>query len=273
MNGIPGDSTTYTKPQHAIALDYMGGKFTVHRFDTAMVSSTIAPGSNGTSQTLIADENGRLWVFGIGTTDGAHTSNPITVRAKGVGSAMSVRLSNASGLYTGGSGLAGAMAYWVEGNKLGRITTNSASGFRMASPGFVTAPSAGDTIHIGRIPAKWKSKAFVLRDPGDVITEPAQLVLFYEPKVRGSVRVRFYLNRSASAFGDYQISSLNAGVSQDPDTDYYLVDITDAQGAAQIPLPNAGDSIHTIEFEVEVVSATPFEMTGFTLDGWTEEED
>ena len=56
------------------------------------------------------------------------------------------------------------------------------------------------------------------------------------------------------------------------------VDITQPHGNARIPLPQeSGDAnytaIRTIEFEIEIVGATRFEMHGFVVDGYVEDED
>jgi hypothetical protein len=274
MNGIPGDSNTYVKPQHAIAYDYQNGSISIWRFDVAMVASTMGPGADGTSQTLLADENGNLWVVGIGTTDGVHTASPVEVNAAAGATATNIPLSNSAALYADADGLQGATAYWPDGDVLGVIASNSASGFILAGTGFGSAPDEGDTIYLGRIPARLKSKAFVARTPDHIWVEPRYLNLFFEPQAVGRIRVRWYINRSSAPYTGYVQNFEDDGVSLTASDGYYVVDITQAHGHAKIPTPaSEGASIYTLEFEIEIVSAAPFELNGYTLDGYAEEED
>jgi hypothetical protein len=272
INGEPDDSTTYSKPHHAISYDYQNGIVAVLKFDVAVVASTVTPGADGTSQTVLADENGRLWVFGIGNTDGVHSSSAKSFTVKS-GTTKSNILVSAATLYASGSRLDGAYAHWVEGNQTKIIMSNSASGMLLASAdAYSSAPSVGDTITLGRIYSMWKSKAFFFESPMNRRADGRYLHLFYEPKSSGEIRIRFYLDRSSTAYDDYSESTSNGGIAQDPDNNYYTVDLTTTSGYARVPLPSDGS--HTVEFEIEIVdSATSFEMTGFEIDAASEEED
>lgn len=270
LKNVPGDSTTYTKPQHAIVYDYMNGTFTIHKFDVPMVASTIAPGDDGTSQTLIADENGRCWVFGIGPTDGIHTDSATSVYVSSGATTTNFKGSSATAFYNTGDGLAGAAAYWLEGTEVQLIQSNSASGCTVVA--FSTAPATGDTIYLGRIPTKWKSKAFYLTTPAERRQDGRYLHLFYEPQSAGNVRLRFYLDRSSTAYDSYNTSTSVGNWKQEAHNDFFEIDITDQTGYAQVPMPSEGS--HVIEFELEVVeAAAKLEVDGFELDGYVEEQD
>jgi len=270
LNGDPNDSTTYTKPHHAVAFDYMNGTFSVYKFDVGIVASTVAPGSDGTTQTLLADENGRLWAFGIGTTDGVHVASAKSFTVKSGTTSNVVKVSAAT-LYAGGDGLEGATAYWVEGNLVRVIVSNAASSLKV-SASYGATPAVGDTIKLGRIPSRWKSKAFFFEEPHFRRYDGRYLHLYFEPKASGTIRVRFYLDRSASAYDDYAEDMTDSVVTLDAANNYFEVDITHASGYARIPCPSTGS--HAIEFEIEIVdAATAFEMTGFSLDDYAEESD
>jgi hypothetical protein len=276
IQDLPGDTTTYTKPQHAIVYDYRNDSFGLWKFDVPMVASTIGPGEDGETQTLIADENGRLWVMGIGSTDGAHSdSDTELVIASGV-TAQNILFSGAATLYASNDGLAGTTVYSPDLDEVQLVDSNSASGLTLVSA-FASAPSVGKTVYVGRIPAKWKSKAFSPETPGDLWDETRVCTLTFEPKASGTVRVRFYFNRSATAFDGYSESYSDGGVTQDPDDNFYVVDITQEHGTARIPVPSASDTtqraIYAIEVEVEIISGIDFEMDGIQIDGFTDEED
>lgn len=268
MADLPGE-TVYTRPHHAIIYDYLNGTITLAKFDVAMVSSTIIPGTDGTSQTAVVDENGRSWVLGIGVTDGIPTSATKTFTVKSGTTVTSILVSNAT-LYTSGNRLDGVAAYWHEGDQVRVIQSNSASALVLTF-GFSSAPAVGDTVSLGRIPLLWKSKAFTER-PSDRRADGRFLHMEYEPKTTGKIRVRFYLDRSATAYDLYVRDFTNQGVTLEADNDYYEVDLSVAKGYAKIPLPSQGS--HTVEFEIQVVDAgTDFEMTGFAIDGYWSEED
>lgn len=270
LNGDPNDSATYTKPHHAIALDYMKGTYSIYKFDEAIVASTSAPGSDGTTQTLLADENGRLWVFGIGTTDGVH-SDSATSFTVGSGTTRTNIVASGGTLYASGDGLQGAFAFSFDNAEAQRIASNSAGGLTLAVP-FSSAPSVGTTVSLGRIPSTWKSKAFYAESPSFRRWDGRYLHLYYEPKSSGSIRVKFYLDRSTTAYDDYSEDFSNGAVDLDADNDYFTVDLSVGTGYARIPLPGEGSA--TIEFEVVIVdSDTSFEMLGFELDMYVEEED
>lgn len=270
LNGVPGDSTAYTLPHHAIVYDYMNDSFSIMKFDVAMVASTVAPGSNGASQTVLADESGRLWVLGISTRDGAHPTKQAASFLVKSGSTSNAILASGSALYASGDGLAGVPVYWNEGTQVGVVSSNSAGGLAV-SGGFSTAPSSGDTILVGRTPAKWKSKAFYLDEPKQRRSEGRYLHIFFEPQSSGTIRVRFYVDRSSTAY-TYSEDFSSGGVALDADNNYYTVDLSVTSGYAKVPLPSDGS--YTLEFEIESVTpGTTFEMSGFELDGYVREED
>ncbi len=270
MNGDPDDGTAYIKPHHAICLDYLNGTLGLLKFDVGIVASTAAPGEDGQAQTLLADEYGRLWIYGLGTTDGVSPSSARSFLCDSATAASNI-VASSSVLYVAYDGLKGAMAYWVEGNETQRIISNSVMGL-LLSVGFSTAPSAGHTVTLGRIPFKWKSKAFTFQSPSFRRFDGRYLHLYYEPQTSGEIRVRFYLDRSSTAYDDYSEDYSSGGVSVDADNNYFTVDLTTASGYAKIPLPS--DASMTLEFEVEIVdSATSFEMTSYEIDAYGEEED
>ena len=271
VNGLPGDETVYTTTKHAIVYDYLNDSFGLWKFDVAMVASTIGPGSDGTTQTLVADENGRLWVLGIGTADGVHSSSARTLTVGSGTTASTVSFSAGATLYASGDGLAGATVYSPDLDEVRVIDSNLASSLRLSSP-FTSSPSVGATLYLGRIPAKWKSKAFVPSVPGELWDETRYLTIGFEPKDSGTVRVRFYINRDEDAYGDYVQTQVLGSASQDPDENYWVVDVTQARGTARIPIPCDGP-VHAVEVEIESVSAVPFEMDALQIDGMAAEED
>lgn len=283
VNGIPGEATTHTRPRHAIVFDYLNQTFGLWRFDVAMVASTIAPSANGTTQTVVCDENGRAWVLGIGTTDGVHSSSAVVGTVKSGATATAIPLSVATELYAANSGLAGAGAYSPALDVVGTILSNSAAGLTLAGIGFGSAPSAGTEVLLGRIPARFKSKAFVIEEPSHV-QRPRYVHVAYEPKGRGAARVRVYLNRSASAYAGWAEDFEDGGVvlSAAAGRNYFEIDLTTGTGYARIPLPESADdgdatveddAIYTVEVEIETVGADPLEVNEISVDGTGEEED
>ena len=143
-----------------------------------------------------------------------------------------------------------------------------------------TTLPAGTVLELGRIPVKFKSKAFFFTSPGDIVHESRYLHLYFEPLTAGEIRVRFYHNRSSTAFAGFAESVSDGGITQDGTSNYYVVDLTQQHGYARIPLPSSNDegaggdtAIYVMEFEIESVGAVPFVMSGFKVDAYSEEED
>ena len=152
----------------------------------------------------------------------------------------------------------------------------------LSGTAFGTALPSGTTLELGRIPVKFKSPAFFFGSPKNISHESRFLHLYYEPLTAGTIRVRFYLNRSSTAYAGYAATHSDGGVTHDGSANYFIVDLTQQHGYARIPLPSSADdgdavveddAIYVLEFEIESIGAVAFQMSGYEVDGYASEED
>lgn len=270
MNGLPGDATTYTKPQHALLYDYLRETWTVLRFDVPIVTSTTSPDTKGRLYTLLADEHGRVWSYGIGSRDGAPGSQSRYVTLASGTSASSVVLSSDT-FYASNSGLAGTPLYDPINDQVLVVRSNSAGGATLLeAPG--TALSVGQRLAVGPIRGKWRTGALAFARRKER-AQGRYLHLYYDPLDSGVAKVRLYRDQSGSAYQAFKYAYSNEAVHHSGSGAIdYRIDLDHYDGYARIPL--AGGQCSTLEFEVifDEGGVIPV-FTGFDLDAYSREED
>ena len=264
LNGSPGDSTTYTLPHHALVFDYLNDTWGVVRFDVAITSSANVRGTNGQNYTVLGDENGYFWVYGVNSLDGTPEgeANVVTV-ASVAGSRVWVDET----LYTDNLGLQGVPVYWPSADVANYITANSVDNFTLGAA--LAGLSTGKTLHLGAIRAKLKSKAYAWWTE-KMKMQGRYLHLYFQPRSSGSARLRFYRERSSIA--DFHSVALSTdGVVASVGKDYFTLALTEKAGRWRIPMPHT--YFHVIEWELEVLApGTELLLLRYEIDGYAEEE-
>jgi hypothetical protein len=264
LNGLPGDATEYTQPQHAFVFDYLNMTWGVLRFDIPITCSTNVRGTNGQNYTVFGDTNGYFWVYGVNTLDGPPSSaeNVLTVN-----SVQGTQVWTDETLYTDNLGLQGVPVYWPSSDVVGVVDTNSADNFVLLST--MNALSTGAVLHLGAIRSKLKSKAFAWWTER-MKMQGRFLHLYYQPKDSGEARLRFYLERSTLA-PDHEVALSTDGVVASVGNNYFDLSLSEKAGRWKIPMPHT--YFHVIEWELEVLEpGTELLLLRYEMDGYAEEE-
>jgi hypothetical protein len=271
MNGLPGDSQVYTKPQHALMFDYQRSVWTILRFDVPIVSSTISPDNSGHFYTLIADENGKLWAYGIGSRDGAPSSQSRYVNVGSGTSASALVLASGYTFYASNSGLAGTPIYDPVDDQVVVVRSNSAGGATLLeAPG--STLSVGRQLAVGPIRGHWRTGALAFTRRRER-TQGRYLHMYYDPLSSGTAKVRFYRDQNASCYQAFKYPYSNEAVHHSGsgaiDT---RIDLSYFDGYARIPVP--GGEFTTLEVEVVFDEGGVIPVfTGYDLDAYSQEED
>src|SRR5690606_36462304 len=107
------------------------------------------------------DEHGHTWIADVGTADGVAAGNT-HLTAHPTSPSSTTLIVTEEVLPTDGVGLDGCYLYHPRSGEARRITANTAGAITV-TPAFSSAPAAGDTLWVGPIPAKLRSKAFRAR--------------------------------------------------------------------------------------------------------------
>jgi hypothetical protein len=164
--------------------------------------------------------------------------------------------------------LAGTYAYSEELGESRLISANTSSTLTTAA--FTTAPTVGTRIHLGRVNAEAKTKAFRAKNGMDVAGR--SLRIHYEPLavVAGAerrLRVRFYRDWSSTqvpqSAGPY---AKPPNCTLDAATGDWLVDLTEPTGRATVPIGSGSASV--VEIEIEITdSSVPVKILGLSVEG------
>jgi len=153
------------------------------------------------------------------------------------------------------------------------VASNQASNYIDLGVALASIPPVGTRVHLGYIPAEFRTKAFRsrARNGGAKHVGKAVTLHFVPPTVEtgevARVKVRIYRDWSTTAMTWGRVASSVAGATAPAtgETDW-LVDLTTADGVVSIPL--GCESVQITEVEVEQTDAgVPLELLGVTIDG------
>jgi hypothetical protein len=253
-----------TEPHHFLAYDVDREVWSMGQRDFAVTAGALVPTTSG-SKVLIGDENGYDWYDDEATTDGADGASPPQALVTGAPTTTSIPLLVT--LPTSPS-LAGTYAYSEELGESRLISANTSSTLTTAA--FTTAPTVGTRIHLGRVNAEAKTKAFRAKNGMDVAGR--SLRIHYEPLavVAGAerrLRVRFYRDWSSTqvpqSAGPY---AKPPNCTLDAATGDWLVDLTEPTGRATVPIGSGSASV--VEIEIEITdSSVPVKILGLSVEG------
>ena len=259
-------------PKRYVQLDVDTGAWSTGSSEVAISESRLVYTQDG-PKVFYGDENGYTWEADLGTADGVEAAFDHLTVGSGA-TTTSVPVSEV--LTTGEKGLAGCMAYWLEGEESSLVTSSTSSA--LIVEGFTSAPAAGDTLWIGRIVAKLKTPAFTSKVGPRHVQRPRYLWAFYEPEASARrVRAKIYADLSASARTDYSSFSRSSarGVTP-PGAEDSAWGVTRA--SEQLVQLDNEDGVACVGFggsykravEVEFVADEPgldFEIYGLELEG------
>lgn len=153
------------------------------------------------------------------------------------------------------------------------VASNQASNYIDLGVALASIPPAGTRVHLGYIPAEFKTKAFRSRavNNGAKHVGKAVTLHFVPSTVTGTevarVKVRIYRDWSSTAMTWGRVAASVAGATPPGtgETDW-LVDLTTEDGVVSIPL--GCEAVQVTEVEVEQTDAgVPFRLLGITIDG------
>lgn len=251
-----------TEPHHFLQFDVDRQVWSTGQRDFAITAGGLVPTTTGL-KVLVGDENGYDWYDDEGTTDGCDGAAAAQGLVRGSPTTTSVPLSVV--LPTSPS-LAGAYAYSEALGESRRITSNTSSTLTVAA--FSSAPPVDTRIHLGRVRAVAKTKAFQSRGHKHV---GRYMFLYFVPlaEVAGvlrRVRLRFYRNLASTQepFEGGRLPSLG-GLTFEAGGDW-IVDVTHPDGVVKVSLGSEG--VHYTEAELDVTDASvPVKILGVTIDG------
>jgi hypothetical protein len=237
------DSDTY--PQNFFEFDLENNTWSTGRLGFGVRASAVVQTDNA-RRVLYGDRYGYTWYAGIGRTDGSHPDYTL-VGTVGSGSTNQVIPIDEAGLYTTGDGLDGVELYWKEGEEAGVIQSNTADTVTLKSA-LSAVPDEGDTVYIGRIAGKLKTKAIALRRP-DGRQENLYAHVFFVPTPSSRKAIcRVYEDYSSTAKSDYAAKS-ERGVTYTASSDDIEIDLGNATGMVRIPLSSSASHVVELEFE------------------------
>jgi hypothetical protein len=254
------------RPQTALVFNVDDGTWSTHFYDRAMTAGIDCPDGNGFERPFLGTTDGASWFGGIGYSDGVYPGTTMKGTVVTGGSTTSVNCSE-GGFYVSGQKLAGVACYWKEGAEYSAITSNTASGLTL-SPAYTSAPSAGDTVYIGRIYAVHKSKQFHVAGPLED-QKGFSLALDFTPlSSAANLIVKIYVDGSATA--ETWAANTNVEGVTFQASDEVLVDLTESNGHVEIPLGFEWQKSVSFEFIVDQANI-PYEMIRYHLIADTEE--
>jgi len=243
-----------TEPKHFVQLDVDRGTWGTGEHEVGISESRLVPTLAG-PLVYLGDENGHLWLADTGTCDGCDGDySPLTVRAGATTTWIPVE----EQIPTTNAGLAGCMAHHVEGDESQVIASNT--GYEITlDEALAAAPEEGDTIWVGSIPSKLKTKAFPAATRGmrNVARWGHWWIKFNPISASRLLRARLYADLSSSAFSSWGAASEERdlpgatfpGNNSDYPTTDWLVALSTADGIVRIGF---GDFERTVEIELEI---------------------
>ena len=253
-----------TEPKTALVYDWKRNEWGIHKFDRAITASCMMPDSNSVMRSFLGTEDGVTWFFDIGYSEGVFPTSTMKGTVVAGASTTVIEISE-GGLYTTGLALAGVACYWVEGDQVRTIASNTATAVTVAA--FATAPAVGDTLLFGRIVGKLTTKEFKIGAPRDDVLGTYLVLDFVELTSAKDLIVRVYENGSATAKADWVANTGVDGVTFQLNDAEILVDLSTTGGNVRIPLGASWKKSLTFEFEVKEPNV-PLELLGY----WIEHE-
>ena len=256
-----GDSSNFSS--NYIQFDIDTGNWSTGQYYQGISESRLVPWVDGTTRVLYGDENGHTWVADYGDSDGvSSTYSHLTVGPSSTTTTIRPTVS----LPNSNVGLSGVFVHWVEGNETREIKASNDILFTMM-PGFSTTPSDGDTIWVGPIPSKLKSKAFTARRSSRK-KKSKYLTLQFQPTTRaGTLQVRTYEDYSSTKkqwrSGGNNIDGVTWPATAGSD---WVVDTSFSAGVVDIPI--GSEFRRTFEIEIEIIEPdVPLEILSIEHDG------
>lgn len=253
-----------TEPHHYLAYDVDRGVWSLGYRDFATTAGAVVPTTSST-KVLVGDENGYDWYDEQGTTEGCDGASLAQGLVTGSPTTTSIPLGVT--LPTSPS-LAGTYAYSEELGESRLVASNTSSTLTVAA--FSAAPTVGTRIHLGRVNAEAKTKAFRARAGADFVGKA--LWVHFEPLaeitgVQRRFRVRHYRDWSTTQEPNENAPHVAiAGATYEAATGDWLVDATYATGRVRLPLGEG--ALAVVEVELEVTdSSVPVKILGLQLDG------
>lgn len=197
-----------TKPKNYVQLDLGSMTWGTGKLDVAVTEARLVLTSNGPIP-CTGDENGHTWIIDRGKSEGIGL-----VLSVGSGASTTSIPTTATSLKTTGTGLDGMSAYWVEGNEVSVISANTSDTLTVGA--LTAAPAEGDTVLVGRIPSRLKSRAIVSQ--ADLAHKQVwgRCHVFCDAAASYPVLVRFYIDDDQDArpftADDFEDSSEEAGI-------------------------------------------------------------
>jgi len=257
-------NTGETEPYTAFAWHPERKEWRIRTYERAISASDVLPDANGFQRPFLGTEDGATWFAGIGYTDGVYpgTTCKGTVVTGATATAVGIL---EKGLYASGQKLKGVSAYWVEGQQSMPVSDNTTEALTIVSPGFSSAPAGGDTICLGRIYSRRKSKRFRLGPPPlDYL--PVYLHLDFTALASAATLVlKVYENGSAVAKTDWEANTAVEGVTFQAGNPEILVDLTTTGGHVKVPLGAVWRRDLEFEFIVDE-PAVQLELLGYYLE-------
>ena len=263
-----------TSPKNYIQLDLESQTWATGVHHQTIKASRLVPSTRGI-EVLFGDDQGHLWIGDLGTVEGCEISYSHLTALVGATTTV-VPISGAT-LPIGGAGLTGCFAYHLSSGEARLITANSSIEVTV-SPAFSTAPATGDTVWVGAIPSKLKTKAFSAKKLGDK-TKTRYLWLQYRPTDSArKLQLRVYedLSSTAKTWATPR-SDPNPGVewpatdSEYPTSDWIL-DMSQSDGNMQVPIGSEYKRHFSLEFEINEPDA-PIELLVIEYDSMSLEDE
>jgi hypothetical protein len=218
-----------------------GGRWYLAYFAQGITASHVVPDSQGQVRAMLGDVNGYTWFYGIeGSFDGLPPNAPSIMTASGTPTATVIAVDETLPTLPD---LAGCVVTNAENDEQAVVESNTATTLTMISPGFTTAPTAGDILWAGIIPWEYETKWFTMA--GDDM-RPVYLKIHVHPSsASGKCRVYIYKDWSATAetltrmTGDVFPDGTTVGDGTVTSADYMEVDLDggDGDGMLMVPMP------------------------------------
>lgn len=262
-----------TEPKTYFQFDVDRQVWSVGHREVAVTGSALVPTASGVA-VLAVDENGNTWFDDEGTTDGADALSDAQVRAA-VGATTTVIPLRET--LPASPALVGVPVWFEELDEARRITAHTTSQITVNSA-FTRAPVFDEKLHLGRIKAKLRTKAFRSRAEGK--HSARYVYVHYVPLTESRKgRLRIYRNQSTSPVSDYELGpnvSLRGVTAPSTGGSDWILDFgpltpsTNGEpgGEGMLRIPAGLGSAQTTEVELELTDAdVPVRILGITIDG------
>jgi hypothetical protein len=266
-------------PQNYFQYDIDTGDWGTGETLTGISESALVPTADGL-KVYVGDENGHVWIDNLGTCDGCHEKFSHVTAAAGCTTSIIVVDEDLQNPSEDSAGLAGCILTQVEANGIRYDRVIRASSHNSITvDSLPSAPSDGDELWIGRIPARLRTKDFVaVRGGPRRRRSPIFLWIYWKRNQTGSRNflVKFYENFSTdpreystvgAADASVALPGLEAPYAVTKYSPYdWRVDSTHTPGVVRIPI--ALDWVQAISARLEIDEPdTDIEIYGMVIEG------